>query len=134
MAKLGRPRGSKNRKTLMRELEAKELAKIVDVSKSHLVERLPSVVMVVVEQALDGCRASQKLILDRAIPAKKQVDRDETSETLITINIGEATNGKPQQSFNEWSSTYSTADVSADDESDGEPGEGRESYPSEQQH
>lgn len=83
----GRPLGRKNDKTLKREA-LREAA--IDV----LSAKVGKVVEVVVEQALDGCTKSQKLILDRVLPAVKSVDSKEgDAPKPISIVFGTYTGG-----------------------------------------
>ena len=63
----GRPSGSKNKMTLVKQA-------ILAESEGILLENAPKVIAVVVEQALKGCTKSQKLIWSSVIPAKKAVE------------------------------------------------------------
>ena len=63
----GRPRGSKNKATLVKQAIEAECHGI-------LMDRAPSIISTVAEQALDGCRQSQKLIWNAVIPNKKAIE------------------------------------------------------------
>ena len=89
----GRRRGSKNKATLYREAMQNRVS--IKISKIA-----GKVVDVVGDQALAGCRTSQKMILDRAVPVIKAEDineggRDVQVEIKITnltrANVDEIT-------------------------------------------
>lgn len=81
----GRKKGSKNRATILRE----KMENKVSIKLSKLA---PKVVDKVGEQALnEGCRQSQKLILDRAVPVRKAEDGSDHRDTHVTITISDLT-------------------------------------------
>lgn len=61
---MGRPKGSKNKSTILREaMESK--------TDRMLSKEVPKVLRVVIEAALKGDMSAAKMILDRAVPVKK---------------------------------------------------------------
>lgn len=81
----GRKKGSKNKATLYRE--AMENRTSIQISKLA-----PRVLKKVGEQALnEGCRTSQKMILDRAVPVKKADDGERERDVSIEIKISTLT-------------------------------------------
>lgn len=77
----GRPKGSRNKATILREKMERKVS--IKLSKAG-----PKVVDKVVDQAIkDGCRQSQKMILDRISPTKKAEDGNERGAANVTINI-----------------------------------------------
>lgn len=81
----GRKKGSKNKVTLYRE--AMENRTSIQISKLA-----PRVLKKVGQQALEeGCRQSQKMILDRAVPVKKADDGDNQRDVQIEIRISSLT-------------------------------------------
>lgn len=81
----GRKRGSKNKATLYREAMQNRVS--IKISKAA-----PKVVDKVVEQALhEGCRQSQKMILDRAAPVLKADDGQQDRDVQIEIKISSLT-------------------------------------------
>lgn len=78
----GRRRGSKNKATLYREAMQNRVS--IKISKAA-----GKVVDVVVDQAIkEGCRQSQKMILDRAVPVMKADDGGDSSKDVqIEIKI-----------------------------------------------
>lgn len=82
--KPGRPKGAKNKSTLLREALTQDFEEVL--KKDFL-----KVVKVVVEQAKDGCRQSQKLLLDRVVPTVHAESEKEGKNKFtggITIQIG----------------------------------------------
>ena len=79
----GRKKGSKNKSTLLREALTNDF-------EEQLKTNFIKVVNVVLEQAVDGCRQSQKLILDRVIPTvHAESDKDKNPFAGgISITIG----------------------------------------------
>lgn len=84
----GRPAGRKNNSTLKREALREEATDILSA-------KIGKVVQVVLNQAIEeGCRQSQKMILDRILPAVKSVDSKEGDALKeIHINFGTYTGG-----------------------------------------
>lgn len=77
----GRKKGSKNKATLMRE--AMERKTSIQISKLA-----PKVLKKVGEQAIkEGCRTSQKMILDRAVPIRKAEDDSGHQQATVEIVI-----------------------------------------------
>lgn len=82
--KPGRKKGSKNKSTLLREA-------LTNNFEEQLTKSFHKVVEVVIEQAIDGCRQSQKLLLDRVVPtvhAENEKDKKNPFSGGVTINIG----------------------------------------------
>lgn len=82
--KRGRPPGSKNKKTLLREAYEGD---IMEKMQAASASRMKAVVEAVTEQALNGCIQSQKILLDRWWPASKAVDGERQHKPDIHINI-----------------------------------------------
>ena len=80
----GRPKGSKNKATLLREGEIEKALKLCE---GHAALEAPKIVMAMAEKAKQGDVAAAKLILDRVMPAKRQVDDRNANISGITINI-----------------------------------------------
>ena len=81
----GRPKGSKNKKTLLREelysLYFKE-------SEALIVSELKGIVKALVKKAKEGDVQAAKILLDRCIPARKAVTHShDTKDINITINV-----------------------------------------------
>ena len=82
---LGRPKGSKNKSTILREAM---LAK----TDRMLSKEVPKVLMVVLEAAKNGDMSAAKMILDRAVPVKKAgADDDALPQGGIHISISNLT-------------------------------------------
>lgn len=64
---LGRPKGSKNKSTIVKEALKAE-------AEDLLVKHLPDVVKEVIRQAKQGNMVAAKMLLDRAIPVKRAVE------------------------------------------------------------
>lgn len=81
--KPGRPKGAKNKSTLLKEALRGDF-------DDMLVKKAKQIFNVVADQALDGCRQSQKMILDRVVPtvhAESDKDKNPFSGGIV-INIG----------------------------------------------
>lgn len=65
--KAGRPKGSLNKQTLVKQAVLAE-------TEGLILKDAPKVIKAVLRQAIEGCRQSQKLILDRIVPVTKAVD------------------------------------------------------------
>lgn len=86
----GRKKGSKNKSTLLREALQGQF-------DDMLQQKARQIFDVVADQALDGCRQSQKLILDRIVPTVHAVgDKDEKNKFAggVTVVIGDLQQGK----------------------------------------
>lgn len=83
----GRIKGSKNKATLLREGEIEKALKLCE---GHAALEAPKIVMAMAEKAKEGDVAAAKLILDRVMPAKRQVDDRNANISGITINITSA--------------------------------------------
>jgi hypothetical protein len=59
--KPGRRKGSKNKSTIVREALANDF-------EEELQKDFHKVIRAVIDQAIDGCRQSQKLLIDRIVP------------------------------------------------------------------
>jgi len=78
---LGRPKGSKNKTTLLREAMQEK-------ADRQLSRNVPKVLEVVIKAALAGDMSAAKMILDRAVPVKKADDGDgDTGKQLVNITI-----------------------------------------------
>ena len=76
---LGRPKGSKNKSTILREA-------MLTKTDRMLSREVPKVLDVVIKAAVAGDMAAAKMILDRAVPVRKAGDGAE-SAPLTGINI-----------------------------------------------
>ena len=77
----GRKKGSKNKATILREKMERKVS--IRLSKA-----VPEIVDKVIEQSLkEGCRQSQKMILDRAVPIKKAEDGNEGAGRDTSVHI-----------------------------------------------
>lgn len=84
-SKMGRPKGAKGAKTILREL-------LVAKSESRLLKDLHKVVDVVVQKATEGDLVAAKMIFDRFFPVVKQQDGSGKEEkSVINIIVGSAT-------------------------------------------
>ena len=88
----GRPKGSKNKATIRRELAIGKADKILH-------DALPSVLKVLVEKAREGDMSAMKMLLDRTVPIHKATEGD-TSEknNAVTITIQNLTAPEAQPS------------------------------------
>ena len=80
---MGRKKGSKNKSTLLKEALRGDFDKM-------LTQKAAQIFNVVADQALDGCRQSQKMILDRVVPTvHAESDKDKNPfANGINITIG----------------------------------------------
>ena len=88
--KAGRQKGVKNKSTLLR------LALTEDFDK-ELEKNFKGIIRAVAQQALDGCRTSQKMIIDRIIPtihAESDKDKGQKFAGGIHITIGSLEDAK----------------------------------------
>ena len=79
----GRKKGSKNKSTILREA-------LTNNFEEQLEKKFKKVIKVVLDQAVDGCRQSQKLLIDRIIPtihAESNKDKNPFAGG-ISITIG----------------------------------------------
>ena len=109
----GRPKGSRNKSTIAKELA---MNKILDKASSYLVHEVPGILEAMVKKARGGDTTAAKLILERAMPATGA--REMAGKNLaIQINIrpSEVTHGE------------ATA-VGTEGEPDGQAGTGSESF------
>lgn len=85
LKKAGRPKGSKNVITVLKEAEMKRL---MSMATSHMMEHLPKLVKSLVDKANDGDMQAMKMVLDRIIPTRKAVERvGLTERPSVQINI-----------------------------------------------
>ena len=80
----GRPKGVKNKTTLLKEAMAQDFDKIIK-------RDFKRVVSAVLDKAIDGDLAAAKLILDRVVPVSKAIDTEAKSKKggmSVTINLG----------------------------------------------
>ena len=77
----GRPKGSKNKSTLLREAMEQKVDR-------KLSREIPQVLDVVIRAAKGGDMSAAKMLLDRAVPVQKATDgTDKGPATGITIRI-----------------------------------------------
>ena len=84
----GRMKGSKNKATLLKEALRGNFDDLLET-------KFKQILNVVAEQAVDGCRTSQKLILDRVIPTVHAESDDKSKHKFsggISITIGSLEN------------------------------------------
>lgn len=80
----GRPQGSKNKLTLLREAQMEKQEK-------KLLRNYPEIMEVVIQQAKEGCRSSQKLLIDYLERQKNKADEKQGGGSKeIVINISGA--------------------------------------------
>jgi len=84
--KRGRPPGSKNAKTILKEAA---IDKCLKKAESIAIANAASVVQAMVDKAIKGDTAAAKLILDRVIPARRSVDEASAKDVNIQINVTE---------------------------------------------
>ena len=77
----GRPAGSRNKKTLV-------AMAVRDGLEQQLLDKGQEILQVIMDQAIDGCRPSQKMIMDRLMPTMKASDGDNKPTNSFTITIG----------------------------------------------
>lgn len=78
---LGRPKGSKNKTTILREAMQQKADRMLS-------KEVPQVLAVVIRAAKGGDMSAAKMILDRAVPVKKADDGDDGSgKQLVQITI-----------------------------------------------
>jgi hypothetical protein len=75
----GRPKGSKNKATIRREIAVHRADKIMH-------KALPDVMAVLVREALNGDMSAVKMLLDRTVPAHKAIE-GEAGETNNMVQI-----------------------------------------------
>lgn len=82
MPKGGRPKGSKNKSTLLREALNNQFEEALKI-------KFEAVVNAVVQEAVDGNMVAAKMLLDRIIPVHKAADFKKSSSggMEITINV-----------------------------------------------
>ena len=82
---MGRPKGSKNKSTILRE-------SMLNKTDRMLSKEVPAVLAVVLAAAKGGDMSAAKMILDRAVPVKKAgADDDMIPQGGITISISNLT-------------------------------------------
>lgn len=86
----GRPKGSKNRSTELKEFLLKE-------AEGQLLESLPKILDTLVKKAVDGDTQAAKLLLERILPAKRAVELSgkDGKDFEIVVNI----NKRDEQDF-----------------------------------
>lgn len=80
----GRIKGSKNKATILR-------AKMENKVSIKLSKAMPAVVDKVIDQSIEGCRQSQKMILDRVVPVKRADDGAAEKDHSVHITISDLT-------------------------------------------
>jgi len=80
----GRPKGSKNKKTLANE---QALEKAIEKASNEISAQLVSIVEKMCDKAIKGDTTAAKLILDRVFPNKRSVDERQDSSPVLQINI-----------------------------------------------
>ena len=88
----GRRKGTKNKSTLFKE----DIATLREKGIGQIADSIPEVLKAVIDQAKDGCRVSQKMVLERFIPAVSH-NKHEHTGTLPTLIIQQVTteHGQP---------------------------------------
>lgn len=76
----GRPKGSKNAATVLKEA-------LIEKSEGIIIKEFPKVVKAVVKKAQDGDMSAAKLLFDRIIPARKAVEHTNVDHKGGGINI-----------------------------------------------
>lgn len=77
----GRPKGSKNKSTLLREAMQQKADRMLS-------REVPEVLKTVIRAAKQGDMSAAKMILDRAVPVKKADDgNDDAGKQLVQITI-----------------------------------------------
>ena len=79
----GRPKGAKNKETLLQEV-------LVTNSTNLMVKSLEKIVKAVIEKANEGDLAAAKMILDRIIPTKKAQDINAANgdgKFIVNVNV-----------------------------------------------
>lgn len=79
----GRQKGSKNKSTLFKMA-------LRDGLEDMLLDRGQEILQIIMDQAVDGCRTSQKMVMDRLMPAMKSEDSASKggSQNEFHITIG----------------------------------------------
>lgn len=77
----GRPKGSKNKATILREAMQNKADKMLSA-------QVPKVLKVVIEAAIAGDMQAAKMVLDRAVPVQKAAEGDSgASNNAVQITI-----------------------------------------------
>jgi len=79
-SKRGRPKGSRNKKTILQEA-------IRTQSEELILKHLPEIIIATVEEAKKGNMQAVKLLLDRVIPPKRAVEFSTKDEDGLKVNI-----------------------------------------------
>jgi len=78
---LGRPKGSKNKSTLLREAMQQKADRLLS-------RKVPKVLEVVIAAAIAGDMSAAKMILDRAVPVKRADDGTaDEGKAIVQITI-----------------------------------------------
>lgn len=88
----GMPKGHKTKKTLIKEeVERKSTELTIQFFNDTFAEKGQKVITAIFDQAInDGCRTSQKMIMDRFAPVAKAIDANANKQDFnIHINVGE---------------------------------------------
>ena len=80
----GRPKGSKNKKTLLREELFSQCLKEAELI---IVSELRPIIKALVRKAKEGDVAAAKVLLDRCIPARKAIDKTETTSNTWEFRV-----------------------------------------------
>lgn len=95
-ANRGRPRGSRNKLTLLKEHEKK---RALSLCEGTIMQYAPKIVLAMCKKALEGDVKAAALIMNRVYPEMRQVDKQLQGIQGITININKESpdgNGKRQ--------------------------------------
>ena len=92
---MGRPKGSRNRATIAKQFAKSELAKHVTSCQGLVITELEGVIRVILQQAMEGCRQSQKMLLDRGLPMLRAREGEDTERGQINITINGTSVGEP---------------------------------------
>lgn len=84
----GRPKGAKNTRTEMQNA-------LIDSFAGKMEKQFDQILASIIKEAVDGNMAAAKLLLDRAIPARKSVEHLGVQDGMqgITINIAPLKDG-----------------------------------------
>lgn len=77
---LGRPKGSKNKTTLLREA-------VIEGAEMIVLDNLEEIVKTTVKLAKEGDPTCLKIVWDRVIPAKRSIEQKEGGEDKLNISI-----------------------------------------------
>ena len=111
---MGRPTGSKNASTILKE-------SLLTESSDIIMKEFPKIVKAVVKAAGDGDMRAAKMLFDRVIPARKAVEHIQADGnkgiTIIVQGIAKVEEGKPVIEHQTDAIEASFTEVTTDEES-----------------